>query len=246
MPFTAVENCFRRSQRDEVGLGSGVIGSCQQQDTFLRVGVQVSRCRAPVDDHLTVDPEIPADVATPRGIREGSGDEEESQKSDGSKRSKEFLHSVFVTTSDTGKPAEISRDGFGVCVWAKGLSGERRPPGLEALMIWDALRGAGSAALPRWHRRLWVLACSRRRRLLAVAVVVDIASTLKRDLVARDCATLYLLRSLSLRVLGLRGSRLRDWVDIGGVNAANWSDHKGRIGRRRGIFSGLGRVGHLW
>src|SRR5579863_8931826 len=103
-------------------------------------------------------------------------------------------------------------------------------------MIWDALRAA-SAALPRWRRRLWVLACSRRRRLLAVAVVVDVAGALQRDLVAQDRATLYLLWSLGLRVLGLRGRRLRDWVDIGGVNAADWSDHKGRIGRGRGIFS---------
>jgi hypothetical protein len=112
---------------------------------------------------------------------------------------------------------------------------EHRPPGLEALMIWRRFTR-------RWKRRSSTAAptfvgapCSRRRQLLAVSVVVDVAGTLQCDLVARDRATLYCLQNC-LRVLGLRGRRLRDWVNIAGVCAADWSDHMERIGRRKGIL----------
>lgn len=77
--------------------------------------------------------------------------------------------------------------------------------------------------------------------LLAVAVVVDLAGALQRDLVVREGATLW---SLGLR-LRLRGRRLRDLVGVGGVSASGWSDHRGRIGSGAGIFSESGRVGDL-
>jgi len=74
MPLSAVENCFRRPQRDEVALRSCVIGSCQDQQGLVAIGVQVSGRLVPVDDNLTVDPEIPVGVPAPRGIYERSGD----------------------------------------------------------------------------------------------------------------------------------------------------------------------------
>src|SRR5260370_11102010 len=78
------------------------------------------------------------------------------------------------------------------------------------------------------------------QRLFAVAVVVDVARTLQRDLVPRDRAALYCLRSLGLRMLGLRGRWLRGLVGFGGVNVADWADHMSKIGRGHGIFSQSG------
>ena len=110
MPISAVKNGFCWSQGYEVGLGSRVVRSGQQKDRFLRVGVQVSRGLACVDDDLAVDPEIPGDPSAPGGIREGSDHEQEPEEEDDSKRSKELLHGVFVTTKGTMKPEEVSEE----------------------------------------------------------------------------------------------------------------------------------------
>jgi len=78
-------------------------------------------------------------------------------------------------------------------------------------------------------------------RLLAVTIVVDLARALQRDLVVREFAALRRLRSLFLW-FRLGGCRRRDLLDIGGVGAADWSDHKVSIGRERGIFSNSQRA----
>jgi hypothetical protein len=61
--------------------------------------------------------------------------------------------------------------------------------------------------------------------LLAVGVVVDFARTSESDLVVRERAAFWYPRSLGVRV-GLRFCRrLRNLVDVGRVNAVDWSNH---------------------
>ena len=74
-------------------------------------------------------------------------------------------------------------------------------------------------------------------RFILSGVVVGLAGAFERDLVVGEGAAFWYRRGLGLRIgLGFR-RRLHDFADVGWVNAADWSDHRDRIGRGRGIFN---------
>ena len=75
--------------------------------------------------------------------------------------------------------------------------------------------------------------------------MVSLASTVQRDLIVREFATLLRRWSLRLR-LGLLSSQLRALLDIAGVSASDWSDHKDRIGNAPVIFTNFCASGNLW
>lgn len=63
-----------------------------------------------------------------------------------------------------------------------------------------------------------VRGASTLRRLLAVAVVVDVAGALQRNGVRRP--------GVALLGLGLTNSRLRDFAGVDGGSAAHWIGHR--------------------
>lgn len=96
MPLSAVEHRLVRVEGHEISFRPGGVGSSEQQNCFLGVGMKVSGSRLSVDGDVAIYPEIPRRVTALGGVQRRRGGQDQSDENEPEQNREKLFHGVCL------------------------------------------------------------------------------------------------------------------------------------------------------